>query len=39
MVAKLQGDKSVSQSLMELYDPWISEPPSAFPDSREGEVP
>ena len=26
MVAKMQGDKSASQSSMELYDPWISGP-------------
>ena len=26
VVAKLQGDKSASQSSMELYDPWISGP-------------
>ena len=30
MVAKLQGDKSASQSSMELYYPWISGPLRRF---------
>ena len=33
MVAKLQGDKSESQSAMELYDPWISGPLCVFSTS------
>ena len=39
VVAKLQGDKSASQSSMELYYTWISRPPIRFFPKSEGKDP
>ena len=40
MVAKLQGDKSASQSSVELYDPWISVlDPSSSPERLVPQMP